>query len=211
VFRSIGCDSFDLCTRDVAIECRANTRDVGTFDKFEERVEEFEQMQTVITHLRDQLCQQTVIIQQLQARPVTRDVAVMHVVDRLEEPKPVKEYRDVAISHVTEVDNTELIEKHTTIVNTYVREIESLHIEKARLAASLEELIKKHSKHVVTRGTHAQEQPVLYSVGTSTKKVITRDVQLMFTPKSRDVSLCTDSVNHIRGKDKFLYFMAFLA
>ena len=61
-----------------------------------------------------------------------------------------------------------------------------------------QELIKKHSKHVITRGTHAPEQPVLYSVGTNTQRVMTRDVQLMFTPKSRDVSLCTDSVNHIR-------------
>jgi hypothetical protein len=191
----------------VAVECRAHTRDVGTYDKFEERREEFEQLQTIITHLRDQLDQQTVVIQQLQVKPVTRDVAVMHVVDRVEEPKPPpKEYRDVAISHVTEVDNSELIERHTTVVNTYVREIETLKVEKCRLAASLEELIRKHSKHVVTRGTHAPEQPVLYSVGTSTKKIFTRDVQLMFTPKSRDVAMCTDNVSNIRGEIYLFFF-----
>ena len=198
VYRSIGCDSVDVGTRDVGTECRANTRDVGTYDKFEERKEEIEQMNTIITTLRDQLNDQTIIIQQLQLKPVTRDVAVMHVVDKVEEPKPVKEYRDVAISHTTEVDNTELIEKHTCVVNTFIREIECLKTEKTRLATSLEELIRKHSKHVITRGTHALEQPTLYSVGTNTTRVCTRDVQLMFTPKSRDVSLCTDSVNHIR-------------
>lgn len=90
VYRSIGCNPSEVQTRDMGIDCRANTRDVGTYDKFEEKKEEIEQMQTIITTLRDQLRDQTVIMHQLQIRPVTRDVAVMHVVDKVEEPKPIK-------------------------------------------------------------------------------------------------------------------------
>lgn len=104
----------------------------------------------------------------------------------------------MAISHTTEVDNSEIIEKHNTIVNEYIKQVECLRIENARLSCELKDLIARTSKHVVTRGTCTPEQPALYSVGTNTKRVLTRDVQLMFTPKSRDVSLCTDSVNHIR-------------
>jgi hypothetical protein len=198
VFRSIGCDSIEVHSRDIGIECKANTRDFGTYDKLDDRSEEIEQLHTVITKLRDQINEQNLTIIQLQTKPQTRDVAIMHVVDKVEEKTPEKEYRDVAINHTTEVDNTEIIEKHKTIVNTYIKEIEQIKIEKAQLSTSLEELIKKHSKHVITRGTHAPDIPIMYSVGTNTKRTVTRDVQLMFTPKSRDVSLCTDSVNHIR-------------
>jgi len=115
---------------------------------------------------------------------------------QVEKPKP--EVRDVAINHTTVIDNKELIEKHTVITNTYIKEIETLRLENARLSSKLEELIKKHSKHVVTRGTHAPEQPALYSVGTNTAKTQTRDVQVMYTPKSRDVSLATDHFSNTR-------------
>ena len=196
LFRSIGCNSSDAERRDVATECKAFTRDVGISNKLDEPKEEIKKMQTIITTLRDKLTEQTLIMQQALVKPVTRDVAIMHVVDRVEKPKP--ELRDVAINHRTEVDNKELIEKHTIITNTYIKEIETLRIENAKLASSLEELIRKHSKHVVTRGTMAQEQPVLYSVGTNTARVNTRDVQVMFTPKSRDVCLSTDRFYHTR-------------
>lgn len=95
-------------------------------------------------------------------------------------------------------DNRELIEKQTLIINTYINEIEQLRQENVRLSTNLEELIRKHTKHVVTRGTHAPEQATLYSVGTNTKKTCTRDVQVMFTPKSRDVAMSTDKFSNTR-------------
>lgn len=156
-------------------------------------------MQTIITNLRDKINEQTLIMQQQAIKPTTRDVAVMHVVDKVEEaPKPKPEVRDVAINHRTEIDNKEEIEKQLIITNNYIKEIEQLRIENINLSNNLEELIKRHTKHVVTRGTNACEQPILYSVGTNTKKVNTRDVQVMFTPKSRDVSLTTDRFFHTR-------------
>jgi len=200
LYRSIGCSSTETeFKRDAATECRVNTREVGITNKLDEpQKEELVRMQTIITKLRDKLNEQTIIMQQQLVKPVTRDVAVMHVVDKVEEPVVKPELRDVAINHRTEVDDKELIEKHTIITNTYIKEIEMLRIENAKLTTNLEELIKKHSKHVVTRGTHAAEQPILYSVGTNTKKNTTRDVQVMFTPKSRDVSLSTDRFYHTR-------------
>lgn len=202
VFRSIGCSVGEQTqTRDVGIECKTSTREVGCLNKFDEPPkEELMHMQTIITTLRDKLNEQTLIMQQAQQKPATRDVAVMHVVDKVDEPPPPKpELRDVAINHQTVVeDNRELIEKQTLIINTYMQEIEQLRLENVRLAASLEELIRKHTKHVVTRGTHAPEQPVLYSVGTNTKKTSTRDVQLMFTPKTRDVAMSTDKFSNTR-------------
>lgn len=156
-------------------------------------------MQTIITTLRDKLNEQTLIMQQQQQKPATRDVAIMHVVDKVEEPPPKPELRDVAINHQTVVeDNRELVEKQNMIINTYINEIEQLRLENVRLSSNLEELVRKHTKHVVTRGTHAPEQPVLYSVGTNTKKTATRDVQLMFTPKTRDVALSTDKWSDTR-------------
>ncbi len=200
VYRTIGCDSSDIgIKRDIGIECKVNTRDIGITNNIDEpKEEQIHQMQTVITHLKEKLNDQILITQQLQCKPCTRDVAVMHVVDKVEEPIKKPEVRDVAINHRTEIDDKEFIEKQKIITNTYIKEIESLRIENTRLTENLEELIKKHTKHVVTRGTHACEQPILYSVGTNTKKSNTRDVQVMFTPKSRDVSLCTDRFYHTR-------------
>lgn len=203
VFRSIGCSVGEQTqTRDIGIECKTSTREVGCFNKFEEPApkEEIIHMQTIITTLRDKLNEQTLIMQQQQQKPATRDVAVMHVVDKIEEPPaPKPELRDVAINHQTVVeDNRELIEKQTAIINTYMNEIEQLRTENVRLSTNLEELVRKHTKHVVTRGTHAPEPPVLYSVGTNTKKTVTRDVQLMFTPKSRDVAMNTDKFSDTR-------------
>lgn len=202
VFRSIGCSVGEQTqTRDVGIECKTSTREVACFGKFDEPPkEEIMHMQTIITTLRDKLNEQTLIMQQQQQKPATRDVAIMHVVDKIEEPPaPKPELRDVAINHQTVVeDNRELIEKQTLIINTYMNEIEQLRTENVRLSTNLEELVRKHTKHVVTRGTHAPEPPVLYSVGTNTKKVATRDVQLMFTPKSRDVALSTDKFSDTR-------------
>lgn len=202
VYRSIGCSIGEQTqTRDVGVECKTSTRDIGCFNKFDEPPkEEIMHMQTIITTLRDKLNEQTLIMQQQQQKPATRDVAIMHVVDKVEEPPPPKpELRDVAINHQTVVeDNRELIEKQTMIINTYINEIEQLRLENVRLSSNLEELVRKHTKHVVTRGTHAPEQPVLYSVGTNTKKTATRDVQLMFTPKTRDVALSTDKWSDTR-------------
>lgn len=179
VYRSIGCNSADVeLKRDVGVECKTSTREVGVF--IDEPREEIAQMQTIITTLRDKLNEQTLIMQQQLVKPQTRDVAIMHVVDKVEEPPPPKpELRDVAINHQTVIENNkELIEKQTQIINTYIGEIEQLRIENVRLSTNLEELIKKHTKHVITRGTHAPEQPVLYSVGTNTKRTSTRDVQV---------------------------------
>lgn len=201
VYRSIGCSVGEQTqTRDVGIECKSTTRDVGCFNKFDEPPkEEIMHMQTIITTLRDKLNEQTLIMQQQQQKPATRDVAIMHVVDKVEEPPPKPELRDVAINHQTVVeDNRELVEKQNMIINTYINEIEQLRLENVRLSSNLEELVRKHTKHVVTRGTHAPEQPVLYSVGTNTKKTATRDVQLMFTPKTRDVALSTDKWSDTR-------------
>lgn len=201
VYRSIGCSVGEQTqTRDVGIECKTTTRDIGCFNKFDEPPkEEIMHMQTIITTLRDKLNEQTLIMQQQQQKPATRDVAIMHVVDKVEEPPPKPELRDVAINHQTVVeDNRELVEKQNMIINTYINEIEQLRLENVRLSSNLEELVRKHTKHVVTRGTHAPEQPVLYSVGTNTKKTATRDVQLMFTPKTRDVALSTDKWSDTR-------------
>ena len=199
VYRSIGCNSEDYKqTRDIGTEAKALTRDVGLSINIDEPKEEIAQMQTIITTLRDKLNEQTLIMQQQLIKPQTRDVAVMHVVDKVEEQRPKPEYRDVAINHRTEIDNKEEIEKQLEITNNYIKEIEILRLENTKLSSNLEELIRKHTKHVVTRGTHAPEQPVLYSVGTNTKKTCTRDVQVMFTPKSRDVSLSTDRFYHTR-------------
>lgn len=207
LYRSIGCNSNEIeFKRDATTECRVNTREVGISNKLDDPLpvhkEEIVKMQTIITKLREKISEQTLIMQQQLVKPTTRDVAVMHVVDKVEEPVVKPELRDVAINHRTEINDDEqyqeLIEKHTIITNTYIKEIEVLRIENAKLSANLEELIRKHSKHVVTRGTHALEQPVLYSVGTNTKKQTTRDVQVMFTPKSRDVSLSTDRFFHSR-------------
>ena len=78
-------------------------------------------MQTIITNLRDKLNEQTLIMQQQAIKPTTRDVAVMHVVDKVEEaPKPKPEVRDVAINHRTEIDNKEEIEKQLIITNNYM-------------------------------------------------------------------------------------------
>ncbi|CAF0716070.1 unnamed protein product [Brachionus calyciflorus] len=197
VYRTIGCDSIESHKRDVGIHVRSNTKDASCL--VDQPTEQVTQMQTVITNLRDQLKEQTLILQQAQTKPSTRDVAVMHVVDKIEEPPPAKpELRDVAINHSTVDENKELVEKQTQIINTYIKEIEQLQVENCRLSNSLQELVKKHSKHVVTRGTHAPEQPVLYSVGTNTKQISTRDVQVMYTPKSRDVCLSTDRFIHTR-------------
>ncbi len=197
IFRSIGSNSDDAeFKRNVATECRAITRDVAITSKLEEPREEIQKMETIITTLRDKLQEQTLILEKALVRPVTRDVAIMHVVDKVEKPKP--EQRDVAINHRTEVDNKELIDKHNQITSTYIQEIDSLRLENSRLSQSLEDLIKKHSKHVVTRGTHAPDQAVHYSVGTNTARTVTRDVQVMFTPKSRDVSMATDKFSNSR-------------
>jgi flagellar biosynthesis/type III secretory pathway chaperone len=198
LYRSIGCNS-TLTMRDVGVECRTNTRDIGITSVLDEPPrEEIAHMQTIITTLRDKLNEQTLIMQQQLQKPSTRDVAVMHVVDKVEEaPPPKPELRDVAINHRTEVDEKEFIEKQKLIINTYIKETEQLRLENAKLNASLEEFIKKNTKHVITRGTYAPEQPVLYSVGTNTDQVSMRDVQLMFTPKVREVALGTDTFyNH---------------
>jgi len=102
VFRSIGSNSNDAeFKRDVGTECRAITRDVGITNKLEEPREEIQKMETIITTLRDKLQEQTLILEKALLKPVTRDVAIMHVVDKVEKPKP--ELRDVAINHRTEV------------------------------------------------------------------------------------------------------------
>jgi len=120
IFRSIGSNSDDAeFKRNVATECRAITRDVAITSKLEEPREEIQKMETIITTLRDKLQEQTLILEKALVRPVTRDVAIMHVVDKVEKPKP--EQRDVAINHRTEVDNKELIDKHNQITSTYIR------------------------------------------------------------------------------------------
>lgn len=197
VYRSIGCDSFEKSKRDVGISVRSNTKDIGL--NVNEPSKKVAEMEIVITNLKDQLKEQTLIIQQSQMKPTTRDVAVMHVVDKIEEPpKPRPELRDVAIHHSTIDENKILVEKQANIINDYIKEIEQLQLENSHLSSSLQELIKKHSKHVVTRGTYAPEQPTFYSVGVNTKKTTTRDVQVMYTPKSRDVCLSTDQFIHTR-------------
>jgi hypothetical protein len=85
VYRSIGCNSIEVAQkRDVGIECKTTTREAGCSNKFEEPPkEEILHMQTIITTLRDKLNEQTLIMQQQQQKPQTRDVAIMHVVDRV--------------------------------------------------------------------------------------------------------------------------------
>ena len=72
--------------------------------------------------MKERLNEQTLVMQQLQVKPITRDVAVMHCVDKIEEKKP--ELRDVAINHRTEIDDKEIIEKHKVITNTYIKDID---------------------------------------------------------------------------------------
>ena len=192
--RTTGTNTAEVASkREIGVGSIISTRDIGVFHQGEDHQSK---MQTIISSLQEKINEQTILISKATARPQTRDVAIMHVVDKVEAPKP--ECRDVGINHRTEMDNKELIERHTLVVNTYIKEIECLKIENARLSSSLEELIRKHSKHVVTRGTHAPEPPLRFSVATNTKPVATRDVQLMFTPKSRDVSLATDRFYYTR-------------
>lgn len=197
IYRSIGCDSPENPKKDVGISVKSNTRDIALL--VDEPSVKIAEMETIIINLKDKLKEQTMIFEQSQIKPSTRDVAVMHVVDKLEEPpKPKPELRDVAIHHSTIDENKIIVEKQTQIINDYIREIENFRAENCHLSASLHELIKKHSKHVVTRGTFAPEQPILYSVGVNTNKATTRDVQVMYTPKSRDVCLSTDQFMHTR-------------
>lgn len=197
VYRSIGCDSQENSKKDVGISVKSNTRDVGLL--VDEPSVKIAEMEILITNLKHKLKEQTMIFEQSQQKPTTRDVAVMHVVDKVEEPpKPKPELRDVAIHHSTIDENKIIVEKQTEIISDYIKEIEKLQVENCHLSASLQELVKKHSKHVVTRGTFAPEQPILYSVGVNTKKATTRDVQVMYMPKSRDVCLSTDQFIHTR-------------
>lgn len=66
------------------------------------------------------------------------------------------------------------------------------------MSTYIQELVRKHTKHVVTRGTYAQEKTAQYSIGTNTKKTTTRDVQVMFASKSRDVAISTDKFSSTR-------------
>ena len=196
VLRTIGCETMPMAAaqargRDVGVECRAATRDIGITNHLDEP-HKFTHMQTVITQLKERLGEQTLCIAQLQHRPATRDVAVMHVVDRVEAPRP--DVRDVAIQHRTEMEEDEVVARLGVLTRAYVAEIDMLKVENGELSASLDELVRKHTKHVVTRGTQAGEQlaAFFYSSGVQTTRADTRDVQVMFTPRCRDVALCTD-------------------
>lgn len=84
LFRSIGSNSNDReFKKDVSTECRAIMRDVGITNKLEEPREEIQKMETIITTLRDKLSEQTLILEKALIKPVTRDVAIMHVVDKV--------------------------------------------------------------------------------------------------------------------------------
>ncbi len=82
LLRSIGCNSNEgEFRREVGTECRAVTRDVCI--SVDEPHAEAQRMETVITTLRDQLNEQTLILERALQRPQTRDVAIMHVVDKV--------------------------------------------------------------------------------------------------------------------------------
>jgi hypothetical protein len=189
-----------VSTRDVGIECKTNTRDVGILHNIEaeEEKKKFVEMASIISTLREKLDEQTLTMQ----KPQTRDVAIMHVVDKVEQEEPKKpQLRDVAINHRTENDpevDELLLKQKQIITNTFIKELDILRSENVKLSSSLAEALKKKEIHVTTRGTHAPEQPVLYSVGINTQRQATRDVQVMFTPKCRDVSLGTDRFYYTR-------------
>ena len=186
---------------DIGVECKSNTRDVGVLHVLvdEKKDEKFVEMAAIINTLREKLDEQTITMQ----KPATRDVAMMHQVDKIDQT-PVKKIRDVAINHRTEDEQqkvefeTILNQQKDVITNTFVREMDVLKRENVKLSKTLEDAIKKKSVHVTTRGTSAPEGPVLYSVGINTRKPLTRDVQLMFTPKSRDVAMSTDRFYYSR-------------
>ena len=84
MYRSIGSNSNDSeFKRDMATECRAVSRDVGLTTKLEEPREEIQKMETIITTLRDKLSEQTLILEKALIKPITRDVAIMHSVDKV--------------------------------------------------------------------------------------------------------------------------------
>lgn len=194
--------------RDIGVECKSNTRDVGVLHVREQIEEEkkFVEMAAMINTLREKLDEQTLTMQ----KPPTRDVAVMHQVDKVEQKNLVSrgtEYkvpmRDVAINHVTEDEQQKaeiesFMAQQKVITNNYIRELEVLKKENVQLSATLEEALKKRVTHVTTRGTSTPDGPQLFSVGVNTQSPAKRDVQVMFTPKSRDVSLSTDRFNFTR-------------
>ena len=194
----------DMAKHDIGIECKSNTRDVAINHErelIEEKKEDTKliEMAAIITTLREKLDEQTISLQ----KPATRDVAIMHQVDKIDQT-PVKQIRDVAINHRTEDDQQKvemeriINQQKEIITNTYVKELQILKTENVKLSATLEDVIKKKSVHVTTRGTSTPEGPVLYSVGVNTRKPLTRDVQVMFTPKSRDVAMSTDRFYYSR-------------
>lgn len=82
LFRSIGSNSNESeFKRDIGTECKAVTRDVCI--SVDEPHEEVQKMETIITTLRDQLNEQTLILEKALQKPQTRDVAIMHVVDKV--------------------------------------------------------------------------------------------------------------------------------
>ncbi len=184
-----------------SVECKKSTRDVGMLfqsDEIPSNRRQLVEMASMITNLQEKLDEQTLVMQ----KPSTRDVAIMHVVDKIDVAPVAVEKRDVAINHRT--DDDELIrsllasQKHE-LATTYIRELDVLKLENQKLSTTLDEAIKRQSKSVVTRGTHAcEEPPQLYSVGCMTQALQTRDVQVMFTPKCRDVALSTDRFNYTR-------------
>ena len=200
--KSIG-TTIETPKHDIGIECKSKTRDVAINHERElideKKEEKFIEMTEIINTLREKLEEQTISMQ----KPATRDVAIMHQVDKIDQT-PVKQIRDVGINHRTEDEEQKveiekmLIHQREVITNTYVKELEVLKTENVKLSATLEDAIKKKSVHVTTRGTSALEGPVLYSVGVNTRKPLTRDVQVMFTPKSRDVAMSTDRFYYSR-------------